>query len=338
MEIQEVLKNYPFGEVSNLIQLNSGIIHNTWRLETTNDKYILQYVSSIFSEQVMEDIDTVLKYLRGQGFLMMEVVKTRQGHLFVADGKRFWRMYSFVPGRIYNNVDSPNKANSAGRLLGQVHTALNSGFSYTFKHRRDVKHNISMIYKHYLEASGQGQDTELDIFREPISCLPKLDLPQSLRNCYFHGDPKITNFIFSENDPNQAISMVDFDDCGNGASILYELGSAFRSWCSVVTDSERVFSLELFKAAIKGYFEGSKGFLTQEETALIPRAILLQTLQGVARYITDYYEDYYFQWDPARFDSRKAHNLYRAQMHYALYNDILSKQGIMEESIKEYLW
>lgn len=337
MEIQEILKNYPLGKVLNITQLNDGIIHHTWKLETSSGKYILQYVSSIFSEAVMEDIDIVLGYLESRGFLVMGVVKTNQGHLFVADGKRFWRVYSFIPGKIYKNVDSPNKANSAGRLLGQLHAALNSGFDYTFKHRRDVKHNISLIHKKYLEVSGSSPVAELEVFRKPVGHLPDLDLPKTLRSCYFHGDPKITNFVFSETEPERAISMVDFDDCGNGASILYELGSAFRSWCTIVTGGERVFSLELFKAAIQGYFEGSRGFLTSEEISFIPRAVLLQTLQGVARYVTDYFEDIYFQWDPARFDSRKAHNLHRARTHLALYNDILSKQGIMEESLREYL-
>ena len=337
MEIQEVLKNYSLGEMFGCVQLNEGIIHNTWRLETESGKYILQYVSSIFSEPVMQDIDAVLKYLHGYGFLMMEVVTTRQGRLCVVDDDRFWRIYSFVPGNIYRKADSAEKAGSAGSLLGQVHMALNSGFNYSFKHRRDVKHNIPMIYSQYLEASKLRPESNTSIFQEAINELPKLDLPRSLRSCYFHGDPKITNFIFSETEPDKAISMVDFDDCGNGASILYELGSAFRSWCSIVTDSERSFSLVLFKAAVNGYFEGSQGFLTPEETSLIPRVILLQTLQGVARYVTDYFEDYYFQWDPARFGSRQEHNLYRAHLHFGLYNDILSKQDAIKESLSGHL-
>ena len=123
--------------------------------------------------------------------------------------------------------------------------------------------------------------------------------------------------------------MVDFDDVGRYANVLYELGSAFRSWCEVQKEEKSFFSLEYFSAAYSGYTNGSKNFLTDEEKTLIPRAIKIQCFQLASRFARDYFEGSYFRFDPNKYASNKDHSLVRLKECIDLYEEVVKKEKEM---------
>ncbi|MBI2552123.1 phosphotransferase [Candidatus Uhrbacteria bacterium] len=329
------LHSYDIGTVYTVESLSAGIIHDTWKVDASRGRYILQHVSPIFSPAVMEDTNTVLNFLRLHGCFMMEIVHANNGSLYVPDGARFWRLFTYVHGHVYESVDIPTIAYEAGKILGTYHGIL-QGVEYTFKHVRPIKHNIPALFQAYQHAAAGNSDPEIAVLLPVIDVLPSLDLPKSLRHTINHGDPKISNFIFTE-DGLMARTMVDFDDCGNQYNVLYELGGAFRSWCQIRTQSAEMttFSLPYFKAGLEGYCAGAQDFLNDEEWELLPQALQLIPLELASRFVRDIFEDCYFRWDSKRYPSRQAHNLARAQGQVVLYHDIVRQGDDIRRIIKE---
>ncbi len=335
MKLEEALAHYDIGRGTRTEPIVNGIIHKTWKVATDRDVFVLQQVNPIFAPSVMQDIAAVLAHLKSHGCLVMEIVKTKHGELFVPDETGFWRLFTYIPGRVYNEREATaDVAHEAGKLLGRYHNILDS-LQYEFAHVRAIKHNIPLIFAAYQKAVAGNRDPEIAPLLPIIDRMPTLDLPLRFRKHAHHGDAKISNFIFSEHGEPQAVAMVDFDDCGWNYNILHELGGFFRSvcWLPSARDGRETFSLAHFERALEGYAAGAGKFLTAEEWQYIPHVLQLNLLQLASRFVRDYFEDSYFTWDPAKYPSRTAHNLARAQTHVALYEDIARKEQAIREIV-----
>ncbi|MDB5204213.1 MAG: homoserine kinase [Candidatus Taylorbacteria bacterium] len=331
--LEEILTLYDIGTVTGVTPLEGGIINKTWKVKASTGIFVLQKVSAIFAPSVMNDTEAVLNYLRAKGQNVMSIVKTKSNDFLVNDTNGFWRMFTFIEGKVFSEIVTPKVAYEAGKLLGTYHLLL-SDFVYDFKHIRGIKHNIPALFKAYKKAVEHNTNPEIEVMLPIINQMIELDLPSHLRKTVNHGDPKISNYIFESKDNPQAVAMIDFDDCGKNYNVLHELGGAFRSWAWRTDKGENCFDIEQFTAALKGYYAGSKGFLTDEEWGLIPQVIKLNLLELSSRFVRDYFEDSYFEWDPLLYSSRKEHNLKRAKDHLALYKDICMKEKGIIDSIK----
>lgn len=325
--LEQVLSEYDVGGVCGTVQLTGGIIHKTWRIETDSGIFVLQKVNPIYTPAVMDDLQSVFSHLKNLGQRVAEVVKTKSGDLYVADEVGFWRLSPFIDGATHEEITSTQTAHEAAKLLGSVHLSL-SDFEYEFTHIRGIKNNIPALFDAYKKSVEKNTNQEIAEMIPFVDKMVELCLPVHLRKTVNHGDPKISNFIFNRDAPS-ALVMVDFDDCGKNYNVLYELGSMLRSFSWDQKDTEEPFNLDYFEAALVGYCEGSKDFLLDEEWDLIPRALKLNLLQLVSRFIRDYFEDSYFEWDPAKYSSRKEHNLARAKEHLQFYFDIEKKEKEM---------
>jgi Ser/Thr protein kinase RdoA (MazF antagonist) len=117
----------------------------------------------------------------------------------------------------------------------------------------------------------------------------------------------------------RAAALVDLDTVGMG-TMAFELGDAMRSWCNPSgEDAEHVrFDLRIFAAAIAGFRAEADRLVTPDEKAAIVTGLETVCIELAARFCVDVFEDRYFGWDPARFPSRRAHNLVRARGQLAL--------------------
>jgi Ser/Thr protein kinase RdoA (MazF antagonist) len=133
-----------------------------------------------------------------------------------------------------------------------------------------------------------------------------------------HGDLKISNLLFRR-DPVRAAALVDLDTVGMG-TMAFELGDAMRSWCNPHgEDAGQVhFELPIFAAAIAGFRSEADRLVTRDEKIAIVTGLETVCIELAARFCVDVFEDRYFGWDPARFPSRRAHNLVRARGQLAL--------------------
>ena len=91
------------------------------------------------------------------------------------------------------------------------------------------------------------------------------------------------------------------------------------------------FSLELFTAYVRGYFEGVGNALTDDEVRLLPHGAVMMTYECGMRFLTDYLEgDTYFKTDYPE------HNLVRARTQLRLVDEMKQNYEKMLRIVEEY--
>ncbi len=312
-----------------------GHIQKTWKVKADRT-YTLQWVNPIFSPNIMEGLVAVTDHMRKKGLTAYEIIRTENGALYVPDTDGFWRLFTYIDGAVYVSVTSDHMAKEAGKLLGVFHAAF-ADFSHPFSVIRPLHRETAKLFDLY-KKSWAGFEGEIDQqFKEclqVIDTLPSLVLPDTLPKRLTHGDPKISNFIFSGDAVPTARAIIDLDDCGNHLSVLVDIGDALRSWCKGQEDvPEDAFSMERCKAALAGYFEGLSGLLTPQERELIPQAFKMIALELACRYARDYVEDTYFAFNSQKYTTRRDHNRVRVLAQVALYKQIV----LREKELADYI-
>ncbi len=327
-----VLCSYDIGRVQQVTRIASGLIHQTYKIKASKGIFILQRLHPMLATKaIAEDFRAVTSHLESRGFSAPTCVLTKRGEVLSSDGRRRWRMQTCLPGRTYHTIKNTVMAREAGRMYAKLHRTL-GGIPHTFR-SASALHDTKKIYDVFLKTVRRYRSSllmqkvknEMALVRRE---LPKLFLPRSLPRRVIHGDPKISNILFSG---TRATAIVDLDTC-NRHTVLVDLGDAFRSWCGKAEDDpHNHFRVDMFRAAWRGYKKEAEGFLTNTERCLVPKAIALITLELAARFLTDYFNNTYFGWDRKRYASRRAHNLARAKGQIALYQSLTSQQAAIRQ-------
>ncbi len=336
MSTEAILKNYDLGTVRGIESLSHGLINQTSLVHASVGDFILQRLHPIYAPGATANIAAVTEHLAAKKMLTMRIVPTRQKEFVVTDDEqRLWRLVTCIPGKIITTVPSARVAFSAAVLLGQFHRNLSDAV-ITFAPTRATE-TANSYFDDFVKATEGSALTEemLRWRKEILTQLPLLRLPEALRHTITHGDTKITNIIFADDDTAKA--MIDLDDVGDQENILADLGQAVRSWCSGNEDNpNNQFNIDYFAALVDGYQSGSKNFATHDEMRLLPQAARFITLELAARFLSDYFEDSYFAFDASRYASRREHNLARARGQMALYYDLCSKEAQMNAIVARY--
>ncbi len=165
----------------------------------------------------------------------------------------------------------------------------------------------------------QSDPAHLALGREVLAAaggLPPLpDVPP--RQC--HGDLRISNLRFEAGPPPRGLCLLDLDTLGRG-TLAFELGDAMRSWCNPRGEDagDVTFDLAIFEAAMRGFLRVAGARVSPDERRAAVLGLETVCIELAARFAVDVFRDEYFGWDPARFPSRRAHNLVRARGQLAL--------------------
>ncbi len=331
MKPEEVLHNW---DVPGLADIDSsqfekpsgGLLNKTYLIRSSdNELFIFQCVHPAVSmDGALNNYFHVTQFFRKNHLPTQELVMTKGDKLFIEDhGGWRWRLLRGVEGLYYESTTDPVIANHGGQLLGQFHTLLSQYPDKLEVGRQSYRYESEMAKLKSLESQLMADEdpsirnaTQL-LLRE----LPKLMLPTDLPIRIIHADPKISNFLFTED--KKGVCMVDLDTV-QMLSPLYDIGGALSSWCGQEEDNPRnTFNIKLYDAFLKGYMTTSKGLLSAKEQLLIPQAIKLIMVGLATRFLNDYIEDSYFGFDETRFNSRKAHNKARVMGQLSLYQSFL---------------
>jgi Ser/Thr protein kinase RdoA (MazF antagonist) len=311
----EALHRYGITPVS-ITPLNVGLINRTWLVADQKSKYILQLVNPMFSAEVHEDIATVTRHLHAKGVTTPRLLTTADNHYYVRVDTRLWRMYNYLEGVTYNTLDDPGLAYEAGLALGRFHKAL-LDLDYRFKNRRPGVHDTPRHLNILRKALDSNQDHPrykdvLPLGREILEQAGHLPALPHLETRKVHGDPKINNVLFDKS-TLKAVCMVDFDTLGDMVLPL-ELGDAMRSWCNPAGENteETRFSLDIFRAGLKGYAESAKDFITETEWNSILPATRIIYIELASRFCADALNEDFFGWDSERYPSHSVHSQVRA--------------------------
>ncbi len=319
---KEVLRDYQIGKIRSIKPMIAGLVHKTFALTTDRSSFILQKLHPVLaSEAIAEDFLAVTEFLRAQEFPTASCVLTKRGRVLARNGKDVWRMQTKLSGRTIHVIESLAMAREAGEIYARFHKVMDE-MDYLFKSKK-ILHETEKVYETFLKVvKGEKVDEVKELADFVRRELPRYFLPTDLPMRVIHGDPKISNILFTK---GHAAAIIDLDTC-NRRPLLVELGDAFRSWCGGAEDDpHNTFSIPKFRAAWLGYERGARGFITARERALVPKAIGTIILELAVRFLTDYFTDNYFGWDPSRYHSRRAHNLARVRGQLAEFLDYKRK-------------
>ncbi|MEO6773590.1 MAG: phosphotransferase [Kofleriaceae bacterium] len=297
--------------------LHGGLINATYVVRDGDPIAVLQRLHPIFGAEVNLDLEAVTAHLAARGMTTPRLIRTLDGHAWI-DHEGVWRALTYVAGESVAAVPDPSWAAAGGELVGRFHRAV-ADLTYDYRFTRagvhDTAAHLARLRAH-ADAGGNAEGVTLahEILAAAVE-VPEL-AAQPLR--HVHGDLKISNLLFAR-DPIRGVALVDLDTLAKG-TLAFELGDALRSWCNPHGEDAGQIALDLpiFAAAIAGFRRVADPIVTEPERAAIAIGLETVCVELAARFCTDVFEDRYFGWDPARFLSRRAHNLVRARGQLAL--------------------
>jgi Ser/Thr protein kinase RdoA (MazF antagonist) len=332
--ISPITKQFGVGLCLNVSPIHGGKVNSTFRVETENGTFILQKLKPPLNEKTALDGWSLSTHLRLKDFPAPVFLLTNQGLPYIKELSGTYRLMTFLEGHTVEAIDTPRKAYSTGRLVGRFHRAL-SDFDYQPLASLDEIHNpgyiLSRLENLFLNNPVKALEAE-HIWLKLQSEIPLQLLPPDLPSRPIHGDLKYTNILFDNH--AQPFAIVDFDTLMI-STLPVEMGDAFRSWCTRKnTPQGPFFDQTIFESAWKGYLSAEPP-ASRQEMGYILQGIKLLLLELSARYLIDYFEDYYFAWDTERFRDRSAHNLFRAGRQLALFTDLEEKEEELRRILEE---
>jgi len=306
-----------------LTPLGKGLINGTWLAREGDGRRVLQCLNPIFPAEVNIDIDVVTRHLAAHGFDICRLVPTAAGRLWTECDGRVWRLLTFVDGVSHDRLSSSHQAESAGALLVRFHRAMD-GLEHTFTNPRlgihDTVRHLAFLRDTLRAKADHPQHADIArLGRRIFAAAEALPAYPQTPDRIVHGDPKINNLMFSHA-TDRAFSLVDLDTLA-WMPLPLELGDAFRSWCNPAGEDDRIseFSAALFSDSVRGYAQGARGWMTNDEAASLVAATERILVELAARFCADALNECYFGWNPDRFATRSEHNQARAasQLHVA---------------------
>ena len=357
MNINEICKKLQFqGELSSYEVITAGNINTTYKVTTTCDggvfEYLLQRINkNVFKNptEVMNNItkvnDYLLKNSNVSDFTVLPFNKTVEGNPFVIDETgNFWRARAFLDCVCFNSTTDLSLIEEAGRAFGEFLYLL-SDFDATslfisipnFHNTKSRIEDLEKAIKYSVGARRNESQAEIDYILQNknigvqlVELLNDGKLPLRVT----HNDTKCNNVIFDKN-THKSLSVIDLDTIMPGL-IAYDFGDGARSICCTTEEDEAdlskvEFNLDYFDAFSKGYFQYLKNSITEEERNTFAISVYILTLELASRFLQDYLNgDTYFRI------SYKKQNLSRARCQIALCKDIYKKLDKIEEIVKKY--
>lgn len=342
-----VLAAYGFSD-DTVEPLTGGLINQTYRIRRSSGiDAVTQRLHPVFDAQVNIDIDIITRHLSRVGLVTPRLLRTLDGDRWIEHDGHVWRTLTFVPGTTIHRIEQPDSAHAAGALVGDFHRAvadLEHRYAFARAGVHDTAAHLSRLKRELTsdptsksprdQLSAQARDLGADIL-DTAHGLPDLStLPQR----HTHGDLKISNILFAEDDLTRACCLLDLDTLGR-QNLAYELGDALRSWCNPKGEDlgDAHVQPTIFEAAICGYRERVGDLLSAQEWASIIPGIETVCIELAARFCTDVFQDSYFGWDRTQFSCRREHNAVRARGQLVLARAVRKQRAALEQILAHAL-
>ncbi len=336
----EVLAAWGFdGDDVVVAPLTGGLINATYAVRRGGAPIaVVQRLHPVFGAEVNLDLEAVTAHLAARGLTTPRLIRTQGGAAWI-EHAGVWRALSWVDGVTVHAVPDPRWAEAGGALVGRFHRAvadLEHRYHFARAGVHDTPAHLAKLRRHVAAPPEAGGEAPLVAEARAVgaeilaaaAALPPLDVA-ALPPRHIHGDLKISNVMFAAGaagEPGEpgapaprAVCLVDLDTLGVG-TLAFELGDAMRSWCNPGgEDQARArFELPVFAAAIAAWRDVAGATASPAERASVAAGLETVCVELAARFCADAFEDAYFGWDPAKFGSRREHNLVRARGQLAL--------------------
>lgn len=315
-------------------QLTSGHINQTYLISNAGEQFVLQELNT----QVFKNLEGVTQnILKVSAHLLQNDYPNKVLNLvpFKDSGYLFqdkWRMMEFIEeSQTFLKVQSSEQAYAAARFLSSFHAHLLSldieGIENSIPGFLDFKSRL-VQYQQAIELADKARldnavtaidflNTHQDILTSWLVLLPQIPVR------VIHADPKISNFLFSKEDPNSILALIDWDTLMHG-SILYDFGDMVRSYTNLKEEDDPEvggnFSLENYKAIEEGFLLSLKDKLSEKEIENLDLGAKVVIYVQAMRFLTDYLNgDVYYA------TKYSEHNLDRAKSQINLLTELMQE-------------
>ena len=316
---RSVLRRFALPAAAGVTRFGTGLINRTYHVRAKDRQFVLQKLHEIVSGDAIDDMHLVTEHLAESGLRVPRLVRAMDGEVVVRDGAGGrWRLYPLIAGRVFDAVRSPEMAEEAGRIVGEMHRLLR-GLSAeptgSIEHFHDTAHVLQT-----LRAVAPKLPKELrPLAAEILTAAPGIIVTEETAGearQIIHGDLKISNILFD--DAGRAVGIIDFDTILRHFRAI-DVGDMLRSWCNRTAEDDRraTFDAGIFEAALAGYARGWGAPVREDERRMFLRATRQITYELASRFLVDVVCDHYFHFrKPHR--SRRAANIARALGQYHL--------------------
>jgi Ser/Thr protein kinase RdoA (MazF antagonist) len=315
-----------------------GNINTTYRVQSTEGKFVLQRISrEVFPDplRVIDNFFHIAGHIRKKCAGMpyewhcARPVYTVTGERYYKDERGdFWRVQTYLNHHPPSLPLSTESARELGRALAVFHQIISDIDPEILQDPLPGFHILPGYFKQYDAVSVTRQPVDrgelwcagiIERYRDKADFFERAKKNGVLSLQPVHGDPKFDNFIFDCR--GRGTGLIDLDTVSVGL-VHSDLGDCLRSCCnsggencSGVLDVR--FDFDSCREILAGYFELQPRSLTLEQRTYIYDAVLLLTFELGLRFFTDHLcGDTYFKV------KKKGENLQRAVIQFRLMEEI----------------
>jgi Ser/Thr protein kinase RdoA (MazF antagonist) len=317
----EVLAAWGWDRDADVERITGGLINGTFAVRRGGAPIaVVQKLHSVFGATVNLDLEAVTRHVAARGLETPLLVRTLAGEAWLEhDG--IWRALTWVEGGAFHTMPDLAHARAGGELVGRFHRAiadLDHDYHFTRAGVHDTAVHLGRLRERLARPGEASEEMAAaralgaEILAAAATLPPMPELPRR----HAHGDLKISNLLFRG---GRGASVIDLDTLGR-QTLAFELGDAMRSWCNPHGEdlAQTRFDLPIFTAAMDAWRDVAGPLVGRDELAAVVVGLETVCVELAARFCVDVFDDSYFGWDPARFASRREHDLVRARGQLAL--------------------
>jgi Ser/Thr protein kinase RdoA (MazF antagonist) len=349
--LSAVLHSFGFIENSyEVAQFGSGLINNTWVVERSGKKYILQRINqNVFKtpEDIDENITNIATYLKEHypAYMFTVPLSTTDGKTLLLYQDGAFRIFEFIEGsHSYDTLQQPEQAYEAAKQFG-VFTKLLGGFdALQLKVTLPHFHDLSLRYRQFEQTVAQGNKERIthasslielvEGYAGIVTTFDKIEHNPAFKKRVTHHDTKISNVLFDEHD--KGICVIDLDTVMPGFFIS-DVGDMMRTYLAKASEEETDFGKiairdEYFDAIVEGYLGEMRFELCEQELDAFAYSGKFMIYMQALRFLTDYLNNdvYYGAKYPL-------HNFNRAANQMVLLEDLVSKEGLFNQKVRDFV-
>jgi thiamine kinase-like enzyme len=338
------------GTINSINPITSGHINDTFLVSTATLDYILQKLNTnVFTnwKAVIENKIAVSTHLKSRyentnsGYKTVEFIKTNNHKFYLEIDNTVWMLMKYIEqSQTFDKAMDENMVFEAGMLYGDFIAKTQALDSSKIAETLPNFHSVPLRLKQFELALNTASEERKHKARAWIDLvhtngnnmceLWELKSIGVLPTRITHNDTKLSNILFSNNNPTYGLAVIDLDTVMPGL-VHFDFGDSVRSICSNTTEDDSelknaTINLNYYEAYCSGFAEKTKPLLSNLEIQFLPRgAQSIIFIMGM-RFLTDFLNnDIYYK------TNYELHNLVRASNQFSLFNSVLENI----ESIKE---
>ncbi len=347
------------GEILSVDEYGSGNVNDTYLVRVAGgqgtENFILQRLSpAVFPkpEQIMHNLRVLDGHVRpkllahpNQRWELPSIIPSLSGADYYRDENgAVWRTQTFIADtETFDAITSEAQAQEAGRALGFFHALIHDLPAHLLHDTLPGFHvtpGYLVQYAALITAPPRPDSSPEALFcqqfiaarKELAEVLEAARLRGELHPCPIHGDPKLTNILFSR-DTGQAISLIDLDTVKPGL-LHYDIGDCLRSCCNAAGEdaplAEVSFNLVYCTAILRGYLPQVASFFSAADYRYIYDAVRLIAFELGLRFFSDHLAgDVYFRI------RRPGQNLHRASVQFTLCQSIEAQKTAIKNIVRD---